>query len=158
MTALINFNPINTHSFYFSHLLTIGHEKIIQLDTKTREPIDEIGLYDGQNVSCLNYSLSGKLLAFATTEGFIYCRSFPEDQAQPKAEPIQGCSKKSINFLVFSKDESLLAFADQYFCVGLLEVETMTIKSRLKVHAKLITKLVFDPHNDLFRNMTKIRP
>ena len=101
-------------SYCYSHLLTIGLDRIVQLDTTTREPIDDFGLYDGQKVSCLNYSLSGKLLAFATSEGHIYCRSFPEDEAQAKSEPIQGCSKRPINCLVFR------SFPDVILCAYLI--------------------------------------
>ena len=145
------YNFCNSHLHIFRHLLTIGLDKIVQLDTTTREPIDNLGLFDGQKVSCLKYSLSGQLLAFATTEGQIYCRAFPEEEAQEMAEPIQGCSKRPINCLIFSSDETLLAFADQYFCVGIIDTETLEIKSRLKIHAKTITGLVFDPFNDLYR-------
>ena len=93
---------------FFRKLLTLGLDRIVQFDTISREPIDEFGLYDGQKVSCLNYSQSGKLLAFATSEGQIYCRTFPEDEAERKAAPIQGCTKRPIDFLAFNHEESLL--------------------------------------------------
>ena len=45
---------------------------------------------------------------------------------------------------------SFTGFADQYFNVGIIEMCTMTIKSRLKIHNKIITGLTFDPLDDLF--------
>ena len=45
---------------------------------------------------------------------------------------------------------SFTGFADQYFNVGIIEICTMTIKSRLKIHNKIITGLTFDPLDDLF--------
>ena len=44
----------------------------------------------------------------------------------------------------------LIGFADQYFNVGIIEICTMTIRSRLKIHNKIITGLAFDPMDDLF--------
>ena len=45
---------------------------------------------------------------------------------------------------------SFIGFADQYFNVGIIEIFTMTIRSRLKIHNKIITGLTFDPMDDLF--------